>query len=214
MGFPGTLTVHVRYTLHGGRLEIEYDAQTTKTTVVNLTNHAYFNLAGEASGDVLRQHLRLNADRYMPVDDALIPEGSLQEVAGTPFDFRTLTTIGEHIRDDNTQLKRAGGCDHNWVLNGRMEVLHEAAFAEDMVSGRTLTVLTTEPGVQFYSGNFLNGSVKGYPGRGLSATCWFLPGDATFPGFSKPCFVPINDPQPGINISLSHRVDFRGSHSA
>jgi aldose 1-epimerase len=102
MRFPGTLAVHVRYTLHGGRLEIEYGAQTMKTIVVNLTNHAYFNLADEASGDVLRLRLRLNADRYMPVDDTLIPEGSLQEVAGTPFDFRTLTTIGEDIRTDNT----------------------------------------------------------------------------------------------------------------
>ena len=164
MGFPGMLAVHVRYSLHGNRLDIEYSAQTTKTTVVNLTNHAYFNLAGEASGDVLQQRLRLDANRYTPVGDTLIPEGNLPEVAGTPFDFRKLTAIGERIGADDTQLKRAGGYDHNLVLNGRLGVLHEAAFAEERVSGRTLIVLTTEPGVQFYSGNFLNGSVTGYSG--------------------------------------------------
>lgn len=196
MGFPGKLTAHVRYTLHGSRLDIEYSAQTTKTTVVNLTNHAYFNLAGEGSGDVLQQRLRLDADRYTPVDDALIPEGNLPEVAATPFDFRKLTAIGERIGADDTQLKRASGYDHNWVLNGRMGVLHEAAYAEDPVSGRTLTVLTTEPGEQFYSGNFLNGSVKGYSGMAYQQHA-FLPGDTTFPGFTESCFLPLDDPKAG-----------------
>lgn len=165
MGFPGELSAQVTYTLSGDRIRIDYSARTTKATVVNLTNHSYFNLAGQASGDVLHQKLRIDADFITPIDDTLIPTGALQKVAGTPFDFRIATPIGARINAESEQLKRAGGYDHNFVVNGQPGILREAAQAVDPVSGRTLTVLTTQPGVQFYSGNFLNGSAKGFTGE-------------------------------------------------
>ncbi|WP_041586895.1 aldose epimerase family protein [Terriglobus saanensis] len=164
MGFPGALLVHVRYTLSGKSLRIDYTASTNKLTVLNLTNHTYFNLRGEASGDVLQQRLVINADSFTPVDAALIPTGILQSVKGTPFDFREVTSIGDRINVPNEQLKRGGGYDHNFVLIRGVYELHKAAVALDPESGRTLTVLTTEPGVQFYSGNSLNGTAKGYAG--------------------------------------------------
>ena len=165
MGFPGTLTAHVRFMLEGKHLRLNYSATTTRTTVINLTNHAYFNLDGEGSGTILGQRLRLDADRITPVAAGLIPTGALQPVAGTPFDFRKATPIGERIEANNEQLKLAGGYDHNFVLNGAAGTLHGAAYAEDPVSGRTLTIQTTEPGVQFYSGNFLSGAVTGTSGH-------------------------------------------------
>ena len=165
MGFPGELTTHVRFTLRGVGLEISYSARSTKTTVVNLTNHAYFNLAGEGSGDILQEKLRIDAGRYTPVDSTLIPTGALPSVAGTAFDFRQSKPIGQEIGAVDQQLQFGGGYDHNWVLNGKKGELHEAAFLEDPASGRTLTIETTEPGLQFYSGNYLNGSAKGFSGN-------------------------------------------------
>ena len=164
MGFPGNLTVHVRYTLVGDALHINYAATTDKPTVVNVTNHSYFNLSGEGSGTILNEVLRINADQYTPVDAGLIPVGGPKPVAGTPFDFTKATPIGQRINDANEQLKIAGGYDHNWVLRGKNGELKLAAKLYDPKSGRTLTVSTTEPGVQFYSGNFLDSSYKGKAG--------------------------------------------------
>lgn len=164
MGFPGTLTVRVRYTLRANRLRLDYSAKTDKPTVLNLTNHTYFNLAGEASGTILQQKVRLRADRFTPIDDTLIPTGKLLPVAGTAMDLRQLIPIGAKIHASFEQLQLAGGYDHNFVVNGPVGILREAAYAADPRSGRTLTVLTTEPGVQFYSGNFLSGQNHGYSG--------------------------------------------------
>jgi aldose 1-epimerase len=163
-GYPGQLIANVRYTLHGQALKISYSATTTKPTVLNLTNHSYFNLAGEGNGTILNHMIKIAADRYTPVDAVLIPTGELPPVAGTPFDFRTPHAMGERIEVADDQLKITGGYDHNWVLNGKMGVLHPAAEVIDPASGRTLTVTTTEPGVQFYTGNFIKDGLMTGPG--------------------------------------------------
>jgi aldose 1-epimerase len=162
-GYPGDLSAIVRYTLVKGDLRIEYWATTNKVTVVNLTNHSYFNLAGQ--GDILNQQLTLHASRFTPVDAGLIPTGELKSVASTPFDFRKATAVGARINADEEQLHRGRGYDHNWVLDSGGGKLAEAAELYDPGSGRVLKVLTDQPGIQFYSGNFLDGSIKGKGGK-------------------------------------------------
>jgi aldose 1-epimerase len=165
-GYPGELRVTVVYELtEANELRIDYTARTTKPTVVNLTNHSYFNLGGPARKDILGHDLRLNASRFTPVDAGLIPTGELAPVAGTPFDFLAATRIGARIDSSDEQIRRGGGYDHNFVLDRKTDAkLELAAEAYEPVSGRTLTVLTTEPGVQFYTGNFLDGTLKGKDG--------------------------------------------------
>ena len=162
-GYPGNLTATVRYTLVKGDLRIEYSATTDKNTVVNLTNHSYFNLAGQ--GDILNHQLALHASRFTPVDAGLIPTGELKSVDSTPFDFRKPTAVGSRINTDDPQLHLGHGYDHNWVLDSGGGKLVEAAELYDPASGRVLKVLTDQPGIQFYSGNFLDGSIIGKGGK-------------------------------------------------
>jgi len=164
-GFPGTVTTVVRYTLVGKDLKIEYSATTDKDTVVNLTNHSYFNLKGQGEGDILKHELKLNAGRYTPVDENLIPTGELATVEGTPFDFRKLTAIGARIDSDNDQIKKGKGYDHNWVLDSGGGKLAEAAEVYEPTTGRVMQVWTDQPGVQFYTGNFLDGTITGKGGK-------------------------------------------------
>jgi aldose 1-epimerase len=164
-GFPGNLTVHATYTVtDDNALQIKFKATTDKDTVVNLTHHSYFNLAGR--GDVLGHVVYINADEFTPVDATLIPTGELRPVAGTPFDFRTPTPIGLHIGDtNNEQIKLGNGYDHNFVLNKTSDELSLAARVYEPTTGRTLEVWTTQPATQFYTGNFLDGTLTGKDGR-------------------------------------------------
>ncbi|MFZ0138276.1 MAG: aldose epimerase family protein [Candidatus Sulfotelmatobacter sp.] len=164
-GFPGNLTTTVRYTLSGSSLRIEYSATTDKDTVINLTNHSYFNLAGQGNGDILGHVLKIDASRFTPVDATLIPTGELKPVEGTPFDFRTPHVIGERIDADDAQLRLGLGYDHNFVLDHPAGQLAEAAEVYEPTTGRILRVSTTEPGLQFYTGNHLDGSITGKEGR-------------------------------------------------
>lgn len=165
-GYPGTLRATVTYALRRDRnaLAIDYQATTDKATPVNLTNHSYFNLGGASSGDILGHLLTLHADSMTPVDNTLIPTGAITPVEGTPFDFRTPMAIGARIAAPDSQLAHGGGYDHNFVVNRTGPGLVPVATVTEPASGRTLTISSTEPGVQFYSGNFLDGTLTGKGG--------------------------------------------------
>jgi aldose 1-epimerase len=164
-GYPGALTLTVTYTLgDNNELKIDYFATTDKSTILNPTNHCYFNLTGNPENTILSHVLMINADKYTPINSEFITTGEISNVAGTPMDFRSPTPIGQRINDNFTQLKNGNGYDHNWVLNDYNGKVREAATVYDPSSGRELDVLTDQPGIQFYSGNFLDGSEIGKSG--------------------------------------------------
>jgi aldose 1-epimerase len=191
-GYPGTLKVKVTYTLpaEANELRIDYTATTDKDTVINLTNHSYFNLSGDMSKEIVDHQLLLRAPQFTPVDATLIPTGELRAVRGTPFDFTKATAIGARINQDDEQLNFGKGYDHNWVLErGKKGGLQLAAEVFEPTSGRVLEVLTTEPGIQFYSGNFLDGTAKGKGGQsyarrtGLCLETQHFPDSPNHPSF-------------------------------
>lgn len=190
-GYPGTLSVTAIYTLtEDNALRLDYTATTDRSTVVNLTQHSYFNLRG--TGDILGHEVRIEADRFTPVDDTSIPTGELRSVAGTPFDFRYGSTIGARIDEDDEQLRFGKGYDHNWVINGPAGQLRPMATVHEPVTGRVLEVLSSEPGLQFYSGNFLDGTPSGKGGQAYARRSGFCMEPQHFPDSpNKPHFPPV-----------------------
>ncbi len=208
-GYPGNLTVRVTYVLTEEGLAIEYRAECDRDTVCSLTNHAYFNLSGHGSGPVLDQTIQLLADRYTPTDPLSIPTGEIAPVAGTPMDLRVPTTIGAHIGEDFPQLRQAGGYDHNWIPHGDPGTLRPIARAASAATGISMEVLSTLPGVQFYTGNYLDGCPAGKGGApyanrwGFCLETQFYPDTPNHPDFPS-CVLHAGD-------TFAHRAVFRFS---
>ena len=210
-GFPGQLKARVTYTVPANKneLHIDYEATTDKDTVVNLTNHSYFNLSGNFGADILRHELLLHARKFTPVDATLIPTGELRAVAGTPFDFTKSTAIGARIEQPDEQLKFGRGYDHNWVLDRTSKAgLQTAAEVFEPSSGRVLDVLTTEPGIQFYSGNFLDGTARGKGGQAYGHRTGFCLETQHFPDSPNHSNFPSTELKPGETYRSSTILQF------
>ncbi len=197
-GFPGNLNVTVIYTLTDeNELRIDYEATTDKDTVINLSNHSYFDLSGQSAGKIMDDLVTINADKFTPVNANLIPTGELRSVAGTPFDFRKPTAIGARINEDDQQLKYAMGYDHNFVLNRTGAGPSLAARVTDPDSGRVMEVFTTQPGIQFYTGNHLDGTVRGKGGTSYKPRFAFCLETQHFPNSPNQPDFPTTELKPG-----------------